>query len=373
MFDPIVRFLAEPMPDYKYTSTLVECVTECPVEGFLPMQFKADSPRGESAIANMLKRDEKWPEVSRRFREDFHKLLEYQRAGVVFGGIASGMFCETIRELNAEMKRTVAQLKYLGPLRSYPPRHLAFDQYKETNLIAGGGQAWDIVRRDEEIRQSVNEWLGNEDRLCTPYELVERTMVSMGDIRDNVVAWFNTGQEGVEDSIDELLNFLNEIVNQGAIESIPDLVLMDKNTKAIVSHRDVGIGISQILPVLVSAYGNREAIVAIEQPEIHLHPALQSELGDVFIESALGERHNTFLLETHSEHLILRILRRIRETTNGELDKGLTPITPDDVSVLYVQPSSEGSNIIELPVTPDGDFTTDWPGGFFEERMTELF
>ncbi len=55
MCDPIGRFLAEPMPDYKYTSTLVECVTECPVEGFLPMQFKADSPRGESAIANMLK------------------------------------------------------------------------------------------------------------------------------------------------------------------------------------------------------------------------------------------------------------------------------------------------------------------------------
>ena len=92
----------------------------------------------------------------------------------------------------------------------------------------------------------------------------------------------------------------------------------------------------------------------------------------MFIESALGEQKNTFLIETHSEHLILRILRRIRETSEGTLPEGATPITPDQVSVVYVQPGKNGSKIIHLPVTADGDFAQPWPDGFFDERIKEL-
>ena len=140
-----------------------------------------------------------------------------------------------------------------------------------------------------------------------------------------------------------------------------------------MSHRDVGIGISQVLPVLVMAYGSQGKILAMEQPEIHLHPALQSELGDVFIESALGARKNTFILETHSEHLILRTLRRIRETSDATLPAGMLPISPEDVAVLYISPTPEGSVVVEIPVTRSGDFATRWPDGFFAERTQELF
>src|SRR2546427_12376514 len=94
----------------------------------------------------------------------------------------------------------------------------------------------------------------------------------------------------------------------------PYTTLFRSRSNTPVSHRDVGIGISQVLPVLVEAYGAENQIITIEQPEIHLHPALQAELGDVFITSALGDQRNTFILETHSEHLILRIMRRMRET-----------------------------------------------------------
>jgi len=133
----------------------------------------------------------------------------------------------------------------------------------------------------------------------------------------------------------------------------------------------VGIGVSQVLPVLVSAYASKNKIIAIEQPEIHLHPGLQAELGDVFIESAMSENGNTFLLETHSEHLILRILRRIRDNNKGECNG--VPITNKDVAVLYVAPDKNGSKVINIPITEDGDFETDWPEGFFEEREKELF
>ena len=151
-------------------------------------------------------------------------------------------------------------------------------------------------------------------------------------------------------------------------------MLKDKRTDTTVSHRDVGIGISQVLPVLASAYANKEAIIAIEQPEIHLHPALQAELGDVFIESALGENKNTFIIESHSEHLLLRIMRQMRETEEGEV-KDRYQVTPDNVCVLYVdQPKDKNHSVVnEMRLDRDGSLLDPWPGGFFEEGFRERF
>ena len=70
----------------------------------------------------------------------------------------------------------------------------------------------------------------------------------------------------------------------------------------------------------------------------------------------LGRTRTHSFLETHSEHLILRILRRVRETTEGKLPAGSTPVRPEDVSVVFVEPTAKGSVVRDLPVTPDGDF-----------------
>jgi hypothetical protein len=157
------------------------------------------------------------------------------------------------------------------------------------------------------------------------------------------------------------------------VDQLRDLVLIDKRTNTPVSHRDIGIGISQVLPVLVSAYASAEKILAIEQPEIHLHPALQAELSDVFIESALGGRRNTFILETHSEHLILRIMRRMRDTVQGTLPDGLPPVRPEDVATLYVQPRESAAVVRLLELDEEGELLDPWPGGFFEEGFRERF
>jgi len=142
---------------------------------------------------------------------------------------------------------------------------------------------------------------------------------------------------------------------------------------AIVSHRDVGIGVSQVLPVLVGAYAAQKRIVAIEQPEIHLHPAIQADLGDVFIQSALGDQKNKFLIETHSEHLLLRIMRRMRETSNENLPDGFLKVKPDDVCVLFVQPKGTASAVLHLELDEEGQLLDAWPGGFFEEGYRERF
>ena len=69
-----------------------------------------------------------------------------------------------------------------------------------------------------------------------------------------------------------------------------ELILYDLKTDQPVTHRDVGTGLSQVMPILAAAYGLRDYVIAIEQPEIHIHPRMQAALADVFIESALGDR-----------------------------------------------------------------------------------
>lgn len=182
------------------------------------------------------------------------------------------------------------------------------------------------------------------------------------------------------DPVESAKRFLDQQVKSGS-NVRREILLRDKKHQTEVSLQDVGVGISQVLPVVLHAFGEKEKLIAIEQPEIHIHPALQSELGDAFIESALGDNKNTFVLETHSEHLILRLLRRIRETTESDFSswsdslKLACPkgIKPEDIAVLYVQPGEQGATVIQLPLTDDGDFSHPWPGGFFAERSKELF
>jgi len=167
------------------------------------------------------------------------------------------------------------------------------------------------------------------------------------------------------------LNNLIAMVTKG--NERRELSIIDKRTGTALSHRDIGIGISQLLPVLVHAYASRGKLIAIEQPEIHIHPALQSEIADVFIESALGGQANTFLLETHSEHLILRIMKRIRQTFDGNLPEGVNPITSDAVQILFVEQSERGCAVREMPLNERGELAKAWPGGFFEEGLEEMF
>jgi hypothetical protein len=296
---------------------------------------------------------------------------------------------EVVSHLYTAIAGRMMDVRYLGPLRSYPPRHIAFSQYHDPNWIAGGGEAWDIVRQNWRVLGLVNEWLGSSERLQTPYELTVRRLVDhdtfdfLGRLEDTIEKYgVSTNPDQNDESSDDssrqvdpgaLAQRIQDLLRDpDAAPGVDDLVLMDNRSGTQVSHRDVGIGISQVLPVLVSAFANQSRIVAIEQPEIHLHPALQAELGDVFIESALGERKNTFILETHSEHLILRVMRRIRETASGTLPQGLPPIKPKDVSILFVEPDGSRSIVREMPVNENGELVKAWPGGFFEEGLKEM-
>ncbi|MFC1816538.1 hypothetical protein ACFL0M_11530, partial [Thermodesulfobacteriota bacterium] len=91
---------------------------------------------------------------------------------------------ELIRELNTLIESEINRMQYLGPLRSYPPRHIAFAEHEDLNWFAGGGYAWDVVRRDAGVRKQVNTWLSEPDRLQTPYEILIRDLVGLDQIEN---------------------------------------------------------------------------------------------------------------------------------------------------------------------------------------------
>jgi predicted ATPase len=139
--------------------------------------------------------------------------------------------------------------------------------------------------------------------------------------------------------------------------------------------QDVGTGISQILPIIVGVHYLNSCLVCIEQPELHIHPALQAEMGDLFINQIpKTDSRNpfSFVVETHSEHLMLRILRRIRETKENE-NNTEHPVFPDDIAVHYVVKDDNVTDVIHIPITEEGEFLIPWPHGFFPERARELF
>lgn len=296
---------------------------------------------------------------------------------------------EILRGVGQVVAGELSRLRYLGPLRSYPPRHLAFSQHHDPNWYAGGGYAWDVIRRDAGVRKLVNEWLSAPDRLQTPYELILRDLVGIDQLEGPLLDGLEQIELDMEPDYDDSPTptgaypvvkdpeaeavKIRDLIRSSDIDKLNELIMIDRRSNTVVSHRDVGIGVSQVLPILVGAYASRNQIVAIEQPEIHLHPALQADLGDVFIQSALGPGRNRFLIETHSEHLLLRVMRRMRETSNDELPEGVPPITPKDVCVLFVQPKGTSSAVRHLELDEEGQLLDAWPGGFFEEGYRERF
>ena len=233
-------------------------------------------------------------------------------------------------------KMILEDLVYLGPLRRHPERrHYEFSGDTTDYVGQSGEYLPSILFEDQELVEKANSDL---ERLGVKYRL----------------------------KLDKLQN------EDASPSNVFSLRLVDTRTGIDASLRDVGFGISQVLPIVVQNRLSEEKTLLIEQPEIHLHPAHQAELGDMFIRSALGEQHNTLLLETHSEHLLLRIMRRMRETSTGKLPEGAIPVRPEDVAVLFVESDGSQSIVREMPLNERGDLVKAWPGGFFEEGLREI-
>jgi predicted ATPase len=262
-------------------------------------------------------------------------------------------------------------MTYVGPLREIPSRKYRPRLSPDESRWAQGLAAWDLLYTDPsgKLLAEVNAWLGGEERLKTGYRL-EKFQFREVPVPSRFHQLFEQGV--LEDDIAELQDLYATLSGRS------EIALRDFEKGIIVAPSDVGVGISQMIPVIVGCLRNQQGILAIEQPELHVHPAIQVGLGDLFIqaiqksESIFGPG-KTLLVETHSEHIMLRLLRRIREASENEVPPGLLGLAPDDVAVIYVESTDDGVRFRPLRVDREGDFIDRWPKGFFEERAEELF
>ncbi|MBI5178404.1 MAG: DUF3696 domain-containing protein [Nitrospinae bacterium] len=242
---------------------------------------------------------------------------------------------EFLSHLELEFEKLFRNIYYLGPLREYPQRQYSWGGMKPTDMGRRGEKVVDALLASREYGRKIS--LGKGKKQKTVEEYVAFWLKELGLIHSFKV------KPIADDS--KLYRVL--------VKKTPD--------SAEVLITDVGFGVSQILPVLVLCFYVPEgSTVILEQPEIHLHPSVQAGLADVFID-AIEKRRIQIILESHSEHLLRRLQRRIAEQQ-----------LPNDSAALYFCRMDNGeSKLSHLDVDMFGTINN-WPKDFFGDEFGEM-
>ena len=140
-----------------------------------------------------------------------------------------------------------------------------------------------------------------------------------------------------------------------------------------ISYRDVGLGYSLSLSFILTCLLEDNKTILVEEPEVHLHPKLQGDMMDLLLYSSI-KRNNQFIVETHSENMLLRAQKCVRKghtEVNPEKDK--IKVTKNDLLINNVYKENNSSNVQKIEIDNTGEFRTHWRDGFFSERLDDLF
>lgn len=244
--------------------------------------------------------------------------IGYRRAALVDENIFSTIFVDLFATITKPVSFNFDEslINYVSPLRAFPKRYYFLDEAKtgdSLNTISGDNLA-EILKENPRIKKQVNDWLETF---------------------------------GFEVEINKLRDIIHNLkVKQAGIK---------------LDITDVGFGLSQVLPVIVQGLLSRtNSLTLVEQPEIHLHPKMQAELADLFIDIVrTAEFKKNMLIETHSEYLLRRLRRRIAE--------GL--ISSDDVAIYFIKKDKNKSVIKKIAVSEHGAF--DWPEDFYADDLQD--
>jgi hypothetical protein len=315
---------------------------EYPVSGFrngLPRWGKVVS----SSVFDALADDE--------FEDDTEKidLLEF----------TPGVLTELIVGPLEILRDFLVDSRAVGPLRAIPERRLNLDNVAKEADWYGGLAAWSRLHECPPAQLAeVSTWLYNADRLGTGYSL-ERE-----EFREVPLRYLEAVRAGPSKTID---------LNWASVNALPitrRVWLVDSKNHVRVTPHDVGVGLSQLIPVVTASVDSYKSLVLIEQPELHIHPRIQVGLGDLYLQSAAKLQRN-FLIETHSEALLLRMMKRIRQTHDGELPEDVPPASKDEIAIYLIQNEGKGVTVMQMRINDRGEFLKPWPKGLFEESLRE--
>lgn len=272
----------------------------------------------------------KWPLEE---PEKFYRLSDVTAARFKNAGFMADLALATEAMLDS--------LSYLGPLREHPRRIYPWSGETVPSVGQSGGQTIAAILAAQNDGRQLNR--GPRRAKQGFAEFVASWLKDLGVIHDFTVRAVAEGRKEYE-------------------------VLIKTGPKSPeVKITDVGFGVSQVLPALVQAfYCPPHSTVWMEQPEIHLHPQVQAELADVFISAIQSrqdgvERQVQLIVESHSEHFLNRLQRRVAEGV----------LTPDDVAVYFCRRSAAGADLEPLKLNLFGDIEN-WPPNFFGDEMADI-
>ncbi len=247
--------------------------------------------------------------------KDSGKYFEYLWAhpSLFFANVMAGSLVEDI----------FRNTHHIGPIRDEPSRTYTATGASPAEVGKSGEGSVNILLLESEIREKVKEWLKNFD-------------ISLGF------------------DLEELSG------KTGGSTNTYKIMLSDPNTKTDVNLVDVGFGASQILPIIVEGFNApKNALIMIEQPEIHLHPRAQGAMGDLLVDIAKFNEKK-LIVETHCDLLIRRVCKNILQKK----------IDHTDVIIYYFEPTESGTEVKTITINRNGQFEN-FPDGFFEESFEE--
>ena len=249
-----------------------------------------------------------------------------------------------VQDFSLQMERLLQSISYLGPLRNKGERHYSWPGGEPDNVGYSG-------------ENTISALLAAKDRQLN--------------------AGRNKRKRPFQQFIAEKLQQL-ELIDEFEVRQISgyrkeyEVKVRTPGSPLFVDLPDVGFGISQVLPVIVQCfYAPAGSILFIEQPELHLHPRAQAHLADLFIDVLMSredgeERKIQLIIETHSEHFLHRLQRRIAEADPEH------PISADQVAAYFAHTTGGESKLEPLQFNDDGDILN-WPDKFFGDSMGDLF
>jgi len=240
--------------------------------------------------------------------------------------IPAEILYKSIDPINTLIRNCMSKIDYIGPFRAQPLRDYIFKGSKPSQTGYSGELAPHILGIDGYFDNNIKSSVGN---------------------------WFKEKLGGWQLDV-------NKIGNKFAIVLIsPD----DPSVK--VNLKDVGHGMSQVLPLIVRSFLNTEnsmnSIMIIEQPELHLHPSAHGDLAELFV-NIIQKEKSKWIIETHSDVFILRIRRLI---ASGIIDS-------NDVVLYYIDDESRpGSSLKKITIDSEGEVDY-WPEKIFRESFDEV-
>ncbi len=240
-----------------------------------------------------------------------------------------------LSEFELAYEELMDSIYYLGPLREYPRREYHWAGSSPDDVGQRGERTVDAIlsaTRDDEKRS-----LGYKKRKKTFQEMIAYWLQELGLIHE----------------------FRLREIAKGT--NLYRAIVKTSRSGTPTALTDVGFGVSQVLPALVLLYYVPEdSIVLMEQPEIHLHPAVQSGLADVMLNVSKA-RNLQIMVESHSEHLMRRMQRRVAEASASS----------EDVKLYFVSTNRGRAEANNLNLNVWGEIEN-WPENFFGDELGEI-